>query len=282
MIRVLVLPALLVLMAGPAWAEDGVLDGTLLAVRNRGSLRIGYRESAAPFASATPSGPAGFSVDLCREVAVDVAEALHQDDIRMEYVPVAADQRLPAVMSGQIDIECGSTTANAERARSVAFSPVFFLAGTKLLVRAGSGVGSVQDLAGQTAAAAAGTTNADVLRRVLPPTAKLVTPDIEGAYRMVQDGTAAAMASDDVLLAGLVAAHKDGTTMAIVGDYLSYEPYALAFRRDDPAFAALVRTTFTRLSTSGRLIRLYDQWITTPLALPLGPHLAEMYRALGE
>ncbi len=286
---------LLLVLAAPVWAEEGAsFDGTLLAIHTHGVMRIGYRESAPPFSSrGRDLIPVGFSIELCREVAADVAEALHLDllepgspdwrtGLRVNYIPVSAEARLPMVIEGQIDIECGATTANAERAKTVAFSPVFFLAGTKLLVPARSPVRSVADLAGRTVAAGIGTTNADVMRRVLPPTARLVTPDIEGAYRLVAEGGADAMASDDVLLAGLVIAHRDVDRLRIAGDYLSYEPYALTFRRDDPAFAALVRASFARIAASDRLQRLYDQWIGRPLALPIGPHLAEIYRALSE
>lgn len=299
MIRAVLL--LLAGLTGQARAEDSdtpALAGTLQVVHDRGVLRIGYRESAPPFSSTGPAGrpigfsPIGFSIELCREVAADVAATLHQDllepgasawqkGVRLQYIPVPPDQRLPMVMSGQIDLECGSTTANAERARSVGFSPVFFLAGTKLLVYTDSPILTPGDLAGHAAAAAAGTTNAELLRRVLPPTAKLLPPTIEAAYQMVLSGTADAMASDDVLLAGLIQSHSDGTRLTIVGDYLSYEPYALAFRHNDPAFAAVARASSARLAGSGRLERLYDEWVGGPLGLPMGPHLAEMYRGLG-
>src|SRR5262249_48041899 len=157
----------------------------------------------------------------------------------------AAEDRLPRIVSGAIDLECGSTTANAERAKTVAFSPVFFLSGTKLMVPSKSGVTSYRALAGRTVVVGAGTTNAEAMRhladRVSPPIAVVETPNLDNAYEMLAAGKADAFASDEILLAGYIATRPDGANFAIAGDYLSYEPYAIVLRRDDPAFADLVK-----------------------------------------
>jgi glutamate/aspartate transport system substrate-binding protein len=291
-------------LATGARAEEGtVLTGTLQAIQQRGAVRVGYRESAPPFAFLNKAGqPVGFSLDLCRGIAADIASALSRDllepgaadweqGIRMALVPVAADARLPKLLSGEIDLECGSTTATEQRARTVAFSPVFFLAGTKLMVPGGSPVASTRDLAGKTVVAGAGTTNADVLRRLstqtVPPFTVAEAPDLAAAYAMLAAGRADAFASDDILLSGLIATQPDGQRFRIVGDYLSYEPYAIALRRDDPAFGGLVRQSFERMAREGALTALYNRWLTQPLPtgaalnLPMSAHLAEMYRALG-
>jgi glutamate/aspartate transport system substrate-binding protein len=216
--------------------------------------------------------------------------------VRIVYVHVTADTRLPKIMSGAIDLECGSTTANAERARSVAFSPVFFLAGTKLMVPL-AGIGGVKvlsyrDLAGRTVVAGAGTTNAEVMRRVAgsvsPPITVVEAPGLAAAYDMLVAGKADAFASDDILLSGFIAARADGRRFGIVGDYLSYEPYAITLRRDDPAFSDLVRDSFGRMASEGLLNRLYTRWFLDRLPngetlnLLMSPHLAEMYRVLGQ
>jgi glutamate/aspartate transport system substrate-binding protein len=304
---VLVLAA--VMVCGGARAEEGeLLTGTLKTISDRGTIMIGYRDSALPFAFRNTAGqPVGFSLDLCHGIAEDVARTLHRDllepdapawqtGVRIVYVPVEADARLPKIVSGALDLECGSTTANAERARTVAFSPVFFLAGTKLMVplagAGGTGVSSWRDLSGRTVVVGAGTTNAEVMRRlsasVSPPIAVLEALGLDAAYGMLAAGTVDAFASDDILLAGFIAARPDGRRFAIVGDYLSYEPYAITLRRDDPAFADLVRDSFARMASEGLLNRLYARWFLDrlpngeSLRLPMSPHLAEMYRALGQ
>ena len=307
--------ALLVLAAawtsGVAQAQgDAALTGTLKTISDRGTILIGYRDSALPFSFLNQAKqPVGFSLDLCHGIAEDVARALSRDlleadapawqtGVRIVYVPVAADERLPKVVSGAIDLECGSTTANAERAKTVAFSPVFFLAGTNLMVplagggAAGRRVASYRDLAGGTVVVGAGTTNAEVMRRladrVTPKISVVEAPGLEAAYAMLAAGKAGAFASDDILLSGFIATHPDGRRFGIVGDYLSYEPYAITLRRDDAAFADLVLASFEHMASEGALNRLYDRWLVDQLPngetlnVPISPHLAEMYRILGQ
>lgn len=296
---------LAILHLGPAHGEEGaVLTGTLKTINDRGTILIGYRTTALPFSFVNRAGqPIGFSVDICHGIAEDVASALHRDllepdapgwqtGVRIVYVPVAAEDRLPKIVSGTIDLECGSTTANAERAKLVAFSPVFFLSGTKLMVPLKSGVTSYRALAGRTVAVGTGTTNAEVMQRladrVSPPIVVVEAPNLDAAYEMLAAGKADAFASDDILLAGYIATRPDGANFAIVGDYLSFEPYGITLRRDDPAFADLIKDSFARMASEGTLSRLYTRWLVDrlptgeTLGVPMSPYLTEMYRALGQ
>ena len=293
---------------GVARAQDAVvLEGTLKDVAARGTLRVGYRRNSVPFAFLNKGGqPVGFSVELCRGIAVDVARLLNRDlvepdapawqtGVRLVFVAVGADERIPKVTSGEIDLECGSTTATAERAKSVAFSPVFCLAGTKLLVPAEAAdagrIASYRDLAGKAVAVSTGTTNAEAVRRLAgsvgPPIAVAEAPSVDAAFELLQTGKAAALASDDILLYGLAASRPEAR-LRVVGDYLSFEPYAIMYRRNDPAFAALVRSSFERMAREGVLSRGYGRWFLDKLPngetlnLPMGAQLAEMYRALGQ
>ena len=296
------------LTGASALADEGdPLTGTLKTIQTRGTILIGYRDSAPPFSFLSPGHqPVGFSLDLCHGIAEDVAVALHQDllepdapawqtGIRIVFVPVVAADRLPKIVTGGIDLECGSTTATAERAKTIAFSPIFFLAGTKLLVPLVDGqptATTYQALVGRTVVVGAGTTNATVLHRlattVSPPIIVTEVASLDTAYDLLAAGKADAFASDDTLLAGFNAIRPDGRRFGIVGDYLSYEPYAIGFRRDDPAFATLVRESFIRMASDGTLNRRYSRWLTDQLPngdrmnMPISPHLAEMYRVLGQ
>jgi glutamate/aspartate transport system substrate-binding protein len=287
--------------------DDVVLTGTLKTINDRGTILIGYRDSALPFSFLNRAGqPVGFSLDLCHGIAEDVARVLNRDlleadapawqtGVRIVYVPVAADERLPKVISGVIDLECGSTTANAERAKTVAFSPIFFLAGTKLMVPLSDGratVASYHDLAGRTVVVGAGTTNAEVVRRLADRVSPGITvaeaSGLDTAYAMLEAGKADAFASDDILLSGFIATRPDGKRFRVVGDFLSFEPYAITLRREDAAFADLVRSSFERMATEGALNRLYARWLVDRLPngetldVPMSPQLAEMYRVLGQ
>jgi ABC-type amino acid transport substrate-binding protein len=317
-LSVLAVVALAAIWAGgTARTEEGeLLTGTLKTIKDRGTILIGYRDSSVPFSFLNKAGqPVGFSLDLCHGIAEDVARTLNRDlleadapawqiGVRIVYVPVAANERLAKITSGALDLECGSTTANAQRAETVAFSPVFFLAGTKLMVplagaRATSSappgkarVTSYRDLAGRAVVVGAGTTNTAVMRRlaslVSPPITVVEAPSLDAAYTMLAAGQADAFASDDILLYGFIATRPGGGRFGIVGDYLSYEPYAIMLRRGDAAFADLVQSSFERMAKEGTLSRLYMRWLVDRLPtgerlnVPMSPHLAEMYRALGQ
>ncbi len=285
-------------------AEEGVLSGTIKTIRDRGTILIGYRTAAPPFAFLNKGGqPIGFSIDLCHGIAAEVAAAVNSDllepaapewqtGIRIKYVPVPADERLPMLVAGTIDLECGSTTANADRAKTIAFSPVFFLAGTKLMVPRASAATSYRDLAGKTVAVGSGTTNGPVVQRLatsVTPAIKVTeVTNLNAGYDMLVAGDADAFASDDILLNGFLATRPDGKSYHVIGDYLSYEPYAIGYRRNDPAFADLINRSFQNMATDGRLSALYAAWFVNRLPtgetmdLPMSAQLTEMYRALGQ
>ena len=290
------------LWAHAAAAQDLVLGPTLKGMQDRGTIRIGVRENALPFAFHNRAGqPVGFSVDLCAAIATDAAGAIGVElldpdalawrkGLRVTYVSLSSDQRIPAMLSGTIDLECGSTTATKERAQQVGFSPVFFLAGTKLLVAAESGIRSYRDLAGKTAVVSAGTTNGAVLRTLSARSSRfdvVDAPDFAAAARMLETGQVQAFASDDVLLAGLIANRPTLSRDRIVGDYLSFEPYAIMLPPNDPQFEVLVQGTFHRLAETSQLTSIYNRWFLGKLPngktldLPMSTQLSEMYRVLG-
>jgi glutamate/aspartate transport system substrate-binding protein len=196
------------------------------------------------------------------------------------------------VASGAIDLECGSTTANVQRRREVAFSPIFFVAGTKLMVAKSSTLGSYRDLAGKTVVVTAGTTNEAALRTLSDKQKLGITfvtaRDHAQSLEMLVSGKADAFATDDVLLYGFIATAKNGSDLKVVGEFLSYDPYGLAYRRDDPAFAEVVERAFARMAGERRLAELYNKWFLRRLPtgetlnLPISPQLEEIFRMLGQ
>jgi glutamate/aspartate transport system substrate-binding protein len=287
------LAALLPVAAGAQEPAVGVLAGTLKKVRSTGTITLGYRESSLPFSYLNRRQQAiGYSIDLCREVIEDTATELDGMDIKIAFVPVTPSNRFEKVKSGEVDLECGSTTNSVQRQKEVAFSPIFFVAGTKLMVPKSSPVRSYRDLAGKTAVVTAGTTNETALR-TLSDKQKLgikiiTTPDHAQSLEKLVSGAADAFASDDVLLYGFIATARSASDMKVVGEHLSYDPYGLVFRRDDPAFAAVVERTFARMASERRLIELYNKWFLRRLPtgetlnLPISPQLEEIFRILGQ
>jgi len=287
------LGALIPVAAAAQEPEVAPLSGTLKKIRTTGTIVLGYRESSLPFSYLNRrQQPIGYSIDLCREVVEETAVELDGMDIKIAFAPVTPADRFDKVKSGDIDIECGSTTNNVQRRSEVAFSPIFFVAGTKLMVPKSSPVRSYRDLAGKTAVVTAGTTNEAALR-ILSEKQKLGIKIVTGrdhaqSLELLVSGEAAAFATDDVLLYGLIATTKAASNMMVVGEYLSYDPYGLVFRRDDPAFAAVVERAFARMASERRLLELYNKWFLRRLPtgetlnLPMSPQLEEIFRILGQ
>ncbi|MFT3801150.1 MAG: amino acid ABC transporter substrate-binding protein [Burkholderiaceae bacterium] len=269
----------------------GQLNGTLARIHARGSVAIGYRSASIPFSYLSPRGePIGYSIDICRAIVDRISTQLDKE-LKIEWVPVTSDSRLGAIESGQVDLECGSTTANAERMKRVAFSPTIFVAGTRLLVGAGSGIRGYRDLGGRTVVVTRGTTNEaavrDALKKASIDATIVIAPDHEESYQLLASGKADAMATDDVLLYGLLALHDSRDRYRIVGDLLSYDPYGIGYPARDPDMKAIVGDAVQALAASRELEWLYGKWFLRQLPsgqrlnMPMSPQLAEMFRLMG-
>jgi len=267
------------------------LTGTLKKIKDSGVITIGYRESSIPFSYLNlRHQPIGYSIDLCNEIVDDVADEVEKE-VTVAYKPVTPENRIPLLLSGEIDLECGSTTSNFARQKQVAFSPIFFVAGTKLLVKRSSRIRSYRDLRGRTVVVTTGTTNEAAIRTLSDKQKLNITiataRDHRESFDLVAADKADAFATDDVLLYGLIATTKSGADYHVVGEYLSYDPYGLMFRKDDPDFAAVVERTFARLAESRRIVDLYNKWFQKrlpngeTLGLPISPQLEEIFQAMG-
>jgi glutamate/aspartate transport system substrate-binding protein len=268
------------------------LKGTLQKVDRTGVVTIGYREASFPLSYVDAKGQAlGYSIDICRAIVEEISREIDNPRIKIEYAAVTPESRIPAVTSGKIDLECGSTTNTIERQKQVAFSPLIFVAGTKLMIKRGSGIRSYKDLKGKVVVVTAGTTNEQVMKRLnqqFNVGMNIVSArDHEESYSMVANGNAAAFATDDILLYGLIARHRSQRELIVVGDLLSYDPYGIMFRKDDPQLNEAVQRTFRQLAESRDILEIYHRWFIrrTPtgeqLNLPMSPQLEESFRVLG-
>jgi ABC-type amino acid transport substrate-binding protein len=284
----------LVLGAGIAIAQtpEGQLTGTLQKVRTSGTVAIGYRESSIPLSYLSARNePIGYSIDLCRAI-VDAMSTEVGRDLDIKWVPVTSDNRINAVVGGQVDLECGSTTSNLERKKVVDFSPVIFIAGTKLMVKKGSPIKSFRDLAGRSVVVTTGTTNEKTMRELAAKfklnTTIVTAADHADSYAQLVAGKVDAFATDDVLLYGFIALNRAQDQLMVVGDFLSYDPYGIMFRKDDPQLASLVNTTLRELAASRELEQTYNKWFLRQLPtgqrmnLPMSAQLAEMIRIMGD
>lgn len=266
------------LVASPAGAIEE-LTGTLKKAAETGEIVIAHRTASVPFSYYEKVGqsdhPVGYAIDICQEIVDDMAKETGRP-LKIRYEAVTSETRFEAVTSGKADLECGSTTTNAERRKIVAFSPIDFISATKLLVKKDSGIASYRDLGGKKVVVTAGTTNEAAVREMLfkaKVQAEILTGKDHGeSFAMVKDGRADAFATDDVLLYGLKSAEgADGAKYTVLPDKLSFEPYAIMFRKDDPALSALVTRTFQRLAESRELRWTYEKWFMK--RLPNGERL---------
>jgi glutamate/aspartate transport system substrate-binding protein len=283
------------LLATSASAQSGGegLSPTLAAIKSRHAVHLGYRESSPPFSFLDQaSRPIGYSLELCEAIVDEISAEIDEPDLKIEYVKVTSDDRIPAVVQGKIDLECGSTTANAERAKQVAFSPLMFVAGTKLMVPKNSKISVPKDLHGKTVVVTKGTTNEQAMHSVdkkFGLELNIITaPDHEQSYQMLVDGKADAFATDDILLYGLIARHKSQDKFHVTGDYLSYDPYGIMFRKGEPQLAAVVERAFRKLGTNHDLIPLYNKWFVARLPtgeklnVAISPQLEDAFKALDD
>ena len=252
-----------------AQTDPAQLTGTLKKVRESGSITIGHRESSIPFSYLSARGePIGYSIDLCKLLVEAIGEELGRE-ITIKWQPVTSESRTPAVVSGQVDLECGSTTSNLERQKLVNFSPTFFVSGTKLLVKKGSPIKSFRDLAGKRVVVTAGTTNEKTMRE-LAARFKIemnlsIAADHAASFAQLTAGQVDAFATDDVLLYGLVAQAKAQGEYVVTGEYLSYDPYGVMFRKGDAPFAKIVNETFHQLAEDREIERRYNRWFLRKL-----------------
>ena len=290
------LVAALVFLTTAAGAQTGGSEGlspTLANIKRAHVVRLGYRESSPPFSFLDQANrPIGYSLELCEAIVDEIGVEVDDASLKIEYVKVTSDDRIPAVVQNKIDLECGSTTANAERSRQVAFSPLIFVAGTKLMVPKASAVSGATDLKGKTVVVTKGTTNEQAMHNVDKKFALglniIASPDHEQSYQMLVDGKADAFATDDILLYGLIARHKAQDKFRVTGEYLSYDPYGIMFRKGEPQLAAVVERTFRKLGSNRDLIPLYNKWFVSRLPtgeklnVAISPQLEEAFKALND
>jgi glutamate/aspartate transport system substrate-binding protein len=272
--------------AGEACAEE--LAGTLKNIKETGVITLGYRDSSVPFSYLDDNQkPVGFAMDICHRIVDAVKKELKLDKIEVRLNQVTSATRIPLLANGTIDLECGSTTNNAERQKLVTFTNTHFLTATRFVSKKASNIASIDGLKGKTVVSTAGTTNIKQLTEVNAARNLGITivpaKDYAEAFLMVETDRAAALVMDDVLIASFVAGSKDPGAYAISEEAFSKpEPYGIMLRRDDPPFKKVVDAATAALYTSGEGQKIYDQWFMEkipPKGLNLNTPIAPALKA---
>ncbi|MEP6877091.1 MAG: amino acid ABC transporter substrate-binding protein [Burkholderiales bacterium] len=281
----------LLALAAPAFAQT---PGTLEKIKASGAITLAYRESSIPFSYLDDKAqPVGFAHEICLKIVDEVKKTTGRSDLKVNLQSVTSANRIPLLVNGTIDIECGSTTNNSTRGKQVQFATNYFYTGTKFLVKSGTAIKSIDDLKGKTIVSTTGTTNYQILRNLNEEKKLgmdlLAAKDHAESALMVESGRAVAFGMDDILLYALRASSQNPTSLAVVGEAIQVEPYAIMLRLDDPAFKKLVDGTLAGLIKSGEFGKLYTKWFQSPippkginLNAPMSPELIENMKALSD
>jgi glutamate/aspartate transport system substrate-binding protein len=257
------------------------LYGTLKKIKDTGVINLGHREASVPFAYIGPDGkPIGYSMDLCYKIIDRIKGDLNMPDLKVKLVPENSQTRIPLLVNGTIDIECGSTTNNLTRSKQIDYLAITFITGTKLLVKKGSGIQQIEDMNGKRIALSLGTTNEKAVKQVMQEhniNIKIHSvKDHPQGWLALETGRVDAYASDDVLLYGLISKGKNPENYEVVGRFLSYDPYGIMVRRDDSAMRLVGNTVLSDLMRSGEMHKIYDKWFNpgpTKINMPMSPAL---------
>ncbi|MGA0610125.1 amino acid ABC transporter substrate-binding protein [Caldimonas sp. KR1-144] len=254
-----------VTLAAPSPQAAPALDPTLARIKEQRVIRLGVREVSRPFSYLDEKKqPAGYAVDLCLKAVDAVKAELKLPDIKVEYVVVSGAERIPKLESGDIDLECGSSTNTKARQEKVAFSNTYFVAGARFAVRKDAAFDSLSALEGRTIALSKGTTSEKLFNQMQQSGGFKVNlvqyPNNAEAFKAVREGKAAAFVHDDVLLMGQITAQSADADMTVTGSPLSVEPYGIMARKSDGALLAIVDRTLVGLFQSGEVQKLYDKW----------------------
>src|SRR6201746_2485382 len=270
------------LCATPAMAQE--LTGTLKNIKETGAITLGHRDSSIPFSYLDDNQkPIGYAMDICYKIVEAVKKELKLDKLEVKLNPVTSATRIPLLANGTIDLECGSTTNNAERQKQIAYTNTHFLTASRFVSKKSSKISSIDDLKGKSVVSTSGTTNIKQLTEanaarnlginIIP------AKDHAEAFLMVETDRAVAYVMDDILLASLVAGSKQPDAYVISTDAFSKpEPYGIMLRKDDPAFKKVADGATAALYQSPEGIKIYEKWFMAKippkglnLNVPLGP-----------
>ncbi|WP_426166076.1 amino acid ABC transporter substrate-binding protein [Pseudoduganella sp. R-34] len=262
-------------LAAAASAQEPT--GTLAKIKRTGQVVLGVRDGSIPFSYLDDKQQyQGYSVDLCLKVVEHLKTQLAMPGLKVAYNPVTSANRIPLMANGTIDLECGSTTNNAERQQQVAFAPTMFVISSRLLAKKSANIQSMDDMKGRVLVATAGTTTLKQMT-IMNNERKLgmkilIGKDHPESFLMLETGRAEAEANDDILLAAQVATSKAPVDFAVSKEAMSIEPYGIMMRKNDMPFKKSVDEALRKVYQSAEIQRIYNKWFMSPIP-PRGVNL---------
>ena len=257
-------------------------NDTLAKIKNSGAITLGVRESSGLSYTLGNGKYVGFHTEMAEHIIADLQKQLGLSKLEIKYQPITSQNRVPLVTNGTVDLECGSTTNNATRAKDVAFAVTTYVEEVRIATKANSGIQSIKDLNGKTVATTTGTTSVQTLRKHERAGGvdfkEVLGKDHADSFLLLETGRAGAFVMGGSILAGNISKAKNPADYKIVGEVLSVEPIACMMRKDDPAFKKAVDDSIKRQIADGSLAKLYDKWFiqpTPPTNTPVGLPMSE-------
>ena len=256
-----ILATLLALVLALPLAAPAAAETTLEKIGRTGTLTIGTRTGSPPFAFVNKQNEwVGFSIDLVEQGIVPAISKKIGKPVKLEKKESTPPTRIPLLSSNAVDLIAGTMTDTRPRRESVDFSLTFFVTGAQFLVKKGSAIRGIQDIAGKRVAAQQGSTNAAIIRARVPTAQLREFPDQPAAFQALTQGQVDAYTNDGIQLAGLKAKAPTPGDWEIAGDFYSYEPYGMAMRKNDSDFRNVVNNGLMELIESGKYFDLYEKW----------------------
>jgi glutamate/aspartate transport system substrate-binding protein len=266
------------------------LTGTLKKIKDTGTITVGYRESSIPFSYLDDKQkPIGYAMDLCMRIVDAVKTELKMPNLKVNLEPVTSSSRIPLLLTGTVDLECGSTTNSTERQKQVSFGPTYFVINVTAAVKKSANINALADLNGKIVSTTSGTTSVPLLK-AYEKTKNTQVKEIYGkdhaeSFLLMADDRSAAFVMDDILLAGQIANAKRPEDFKILPESLRQEPYSMMLRKDDPQFKALVDKTIGGIMKSGEIEKMYKKWFISPIPpknlnmnFPMTPAIKEAFK----
>ncbi len=265
--RVLSVAAVAAIVLGLAvtgWAAEGTVE----KINRTGVFTVGTRTASPPFGYINKQNEwVGFAIDLARLVHKNIEKKLGKS-IKFELKESTPATRIPLLSSGAVDLIAGTMTDTRPRRDSVDFSLTFFVTGAQFLVKEGSPIRGIQDIAGKRVSAQQGSTNERIIRERVPQAQLVLFPDQAAAFTALVQGRVDTYTNDGIQLAGLKAKAPNPAEWKIVGSFYSYEPYGMAMRKNDSDFRAVVNNALMEAIEGGEYVNLYDKWFGPKGELP--------------
>lgn len=243
---------------------------TLRKIAEKGEVVMSFRDAAVPFSYVDANQqPVGYAHEICLKAIDEIKAELKRPDLKVKFQLVAGSARIPLLLNGTIDMECGTTTNSAERQKQVAFSLTYFVSSNRILTKTTSPIRTFADLKGKTVTTNAGSTGLKQLSElnVEKSMGMRITPgsDLGEAFLLLENDRADAFFLDDVILASLAARSRNPKGYHLVGEAMSIEPYSVMVRKDDPAFKAVIDRALKKMIESGEMQALYKKWFEQPI-----------------